>query len=303
MGTIMSASGRDARRNRLRRPSGWIRKVRLAAVLAGLLAPTTLQAEDLAGGYVVLELYTSQGCSSCPSADRLLDEMAKSGMAALPRLDDSSGTLIPLGFHVDYWDYLGWRDSMARAIFSERQRQYARYRKKLMVYTPQAIVNGQRMMVGSKLQHIVDAVGSTKRAAPLEVESEWRSDRGLRVAMPAGGLDLRKDVDVVYLRYRTEPQVVNIRGGENRGRNVVYSNVVTELRMLGCWDGSDDFDRLVDIGNAPEATEQQLVLLQEGGFGPIIGVGLLDVAAPSSASIATDGKAGSGQVSDGRSPC
>ncbi len=272
-------------------------------MLAGLLAPTGLQAEDLAGGHVVLELYTSQGCSSCPSADRLLDEMAKSGMAALPRLDDSSGTLIPLGFHVDYWDYLGWQDSMARAIFSERQRQYARYRKKLMVYTPQAIVNGQRMMVGSKLQHIVDAVGSTKRAATLEVESEWRSDRGLRVVMPAGGLDLRKDVDVVYLRYRTEPQVVNIRGGENRGRNVVYSNVVTELRMLGCWDGSDDFDRLVDIGNAPDATEQQLVLLQEGGFGPIIGVGWLDVTAPSSAPIATNSKVGSRQVPDGRSPC
>ena len=248
----------------------------MAVVLAGLLAPAALEAEDAAGGYVVLEMYTSQGCSSCPGADRILEALSNEGMSALAGLDDSSGTLIPLGFHVDYWDYLGWRDSMAQSIFSERQRQYARYRNKPMIYTPQAIVQGQGMMVGSKRRDIAAAVGSLARAAHLDVQSEWQSGAGLNIGMLPGDLDFRRDVDVVYLRYQTEPAEVNIGGGENRGRNVVYSNVVTEMKMLGSWDGSGKFDRLIDLKAMPESTEQQLILLQEDGFGPIVGVGWLD---------------------------
>ncbi len=116
----------------------------LLVLLAGIIAAATINeghSDRLpASGFAVVELFTSQGCSSCPSADKLIEKVRQETIAARVYL---------LAYHVDYWDHLGWKDSFSKAKFSARQRQYARWFSQGNVYTPQMVVNGAREFVGS----------------------------------------------------------------------------------------------------------------------------------------------------------
>lgn len=172
---------------------------------------------------VVVELYTSQGCSSCPPADEFLAELA------------GHEGVIALALHVDYWDYIGWEDSFAQAAFTERQKSYARAVKSRMVYTPQMIIGGAERVEGNTPDAVVKLIGKHKGVlSPVRLTVERRGEAVVirAVAEPP----LADGAEVQLVRY--EPQaVVEIARGENAGRTVTYRNIVTEWTKVADWPG------------------------------------------------------------------
>ncbi|MEX0282318.1 MAG: DUF1223 domain-containing protein [Arenibacterium sp.] len=192
----------------------------LAAVL-GLAGP--LQAQERP---VVVELFTSQGCSSCPPADALLHDLAK-------RSD-----VIALSLHVDYWDYIGWKDQFADPSHAERQRAYAGAGGRRMIYTPQMIVQGQDSVVGvkpMKLNDLIRAHQAQPPAAILNVEDA--GGQQIRVRIAPGETAPSQSADVYVVRF-TPLRSADIKRGENAGRKIDYVNVVDDWRLVGEWDGS-----------------------------------------------------------------
>jgi hypothetical protein len=198
---------------------------------------------------VIVELYTSQGCSSCVEANDLVETLAMR--------DD----LIPLTFTVDYWDYLGWRDTFARPEFSERQRQYAERLAPKGVFTPQVVVNGAvqaKATDGHKVDRLIEAAARKPRDPP---EIRFIGDR-----IAVGSSRHRAEAEVWLIRYDPNGREVEVKGGENRGKTITYRNVVRELVRLGTWNG-----RPVSF-KAPEAKREgleTLILVQERG-GPVL---------------------------------
>ena len=166
----------------------------------------------------VVELFTSQGCSSCPAADKILAEYAK-------RKD-----VLALSFHVDYWNYLGWKDTFSRAEFTERQRRYAASFRRHGVYTPQAVINGRTHAVGSRRQDIEDLIdGYVRDGKSLTVAvNTQREDENIRVTTDAESGDA-----TLWVVYYDKKRSVKIERGENRGRVITYHNVVRDVSMLG----------------------------------------------------------------------
>jgi hypothetical protein len=190
--------------------------------LAALLQPI-LVLPSSAAPRAVVELFTSQGCSSCPPADALLAELA------------TRPELVALTFPVDYWDYLGWKDTLAHPSFAVRQRAYAYGRSDRQVYTPQAIVNGAKPCVGSDRARIEALVAPSPGATSLPVEV-GATERGgaVTIEVAAGSGQPAADVWVLpVLRSRT----VSIGRGENGGRTVTYANVVRGVTRIGEWRG------------------------------------------------------------------
>ena len=170
-----------------------------------------------ASGFGVVELFTSEGCSSCPPADRILRELVQEG-------DES---IYALSFHVDYWDRLGWKDPYSRAEFSERQRAYG---KKLpaQVYTPQMVFNGQQYCVGSRAQQVTSALSKALEQAPLgELSlSLVNQQRGkLTIRFQAQGLGSSHLLRVALVERNL---VVPVKRGENSGRVLEHDHVVRD---------------------------------------------------------------------------
>ncbi len=210
---------------------------------------------------VVVELYTSQGCSSCPPADAMLTELAK-------RKD-----VIALSLHVDYWDYLGWKDDLADPAFTQRQKAYARAAGRRTVYTPQMIVAGQDHLVGAKpmqLERLISAHAGRPAAARLKVA---RKDGKLTVtAEPTGAAPLPAKMLLLVARF--DPiRKVDIRRGENAGRSIAYANVVTSLSPVAKWDGAGPLRLSLDL---PKDGLPLAMILQAQGHGPIITAALID---------------------------
>ncbi len=172
---------------------------------------------------VVVELFTSQGCSSCPPADAML-----AGLSDEP-------DILPLSFHVDYWDYLGWADSFARPEFTLRQERYALVAGERSVYTPQVIVDGQDTAVAlgpAQLMGLIDA--SRVSPATISVQRDTTPRGEVIELMPLS--DLGGGVDILLVRYAPEREV-HMTAGENRGKAITYTNVVLSLDRLAEWDG------------------------------------------------------------------
>lgn len=235
-------------------------------------APPPLESLDLADAIpVVVELFTSQGCSSCPPADAMLATLA-----------EEPGVL-PLSFHVDYWDYLGWADSFARPEFTARQEGYARAAGEHAVYTPQLIVGGVDTAVAlgpAQLMGLIDA----NRVAPalVSVQRDATPDGQTIRLMPLS--DLGEGVEILLVRYAPE-RAVEMTAGENRGKVVTYTNVVLSLDALAEWDGTAPLRLTVSPdGTAddrfPEDTRHALLVQKElGGHelpGPILAAIRLD---------------------------
>jgi hypothetical protein len=176
------------------------------------------------GQPVVIELFTSQGCSSCPPADDLLTQIA-----ARPGV-------IALSLHVDYWDYLGWKDQFAQPIFTERQKSYARAAGERTIYTPQMIVGGQSTLVGSHPDEL-NAIIEQQEALPETVKLTLTPQGNGRVLIEASANPPLTDEAVVQIvRYRPQAEV-SIERGENAGRTAIYTNVVTNWQAVADWDG------------------------------------------------------------------
>lgn len=233
-----------------------LRSVIAGWLFASVIGTATAVAQEARP--VVVELYTSQGCSSCPPADALLEELAQR--------DD----VIALAMHVDYWDYLGWKDTMGRPEHTERQKAYARHAGERSVYTPQMIVAGTQHIVGYKPMQLADAMSQALAQDPGIELTARRSGASLVIeAKPENGLPGNMVVQVV--RYIPKYDVA-IKRGENAGRVITYVNAVTELYEIGRWNGRQKLSMRHKIaGDQPV-----VIILQEKGPGRILAAARLN---------------------------
>jgi hypothetical protein len=214
-----------------------------------------------AGGNAVLELFTSQGCSSCPPADALLG-----------KFDGRPGVLV-LSYSIDYWDYLGWRDTLGSAANSERQRQYARERGDGQVYTPQMIVDGLTHVNGSDEMAIQGAIDAVERSlAHVKVPVRMRAE-GDTLVIDIGAAPEQSDqrAGTVWLAIAKEVAKVAISRGENRGRELSYHHPVRELTPIGMWRGEAMTLRLPLKDLKTMGGDCVVALLQVESTGPILG--------------------------------
>jgi hypothetical protein len=201
---------------------------------------------------IVVELYTSQGCSSCPPADALLAELAKD-----PRI-------IALALHVDYWDYLGWADRFANPAHTKRQKAYAHASGAKMIYTPQMIISGGERVVGSDAVAVAAAIRAQEGVVPTVRLSVLRQDGRIVIraeAVPPSDRTFR----VQLVRYRPQENV-QIERGENAGHSITYHNIVTSWQALGDWRATQPLELRADMGGA----EPGVVLIQAEGPAEIL---------------------------------
>ncbi|MGL4635622.1 MAG: DUF1223 domain-containing protein [Beijerinckiaceae bacterium] len=198
----------------------------------------------------VIELFTSQGCSSCPPADKLMVELAK------------DPSLIVLTLPVDYWDYLGWKDTLAHKAFTYRQKAYSAVRGDRQVYTPQAVINGAHHTVGSDRNLIDKAIVKTKAqtdvlAVELTIE---KTGSQFQLRIPAGAAGATGHIWVLPM---VKERPVQIGRGENSGRSITYANVVRGVTHIGSWNGEAKVLDIPATSLAPDA-DGFVVLLQTG---------------------------------------
>lgn len=170
----------------------------------------------------VVELFTSQGCNSCPPADAVLGELAK------------QGNLVALSYHVDYWNYLGWEDTFSSKESTDRQYDYARTLGRKSVYTPQVVINGRDHINGADKRGInkkVSAFDKSGRGLTVPIEATMDGDK-IRINIGEG--QGKADVIVVYF---DRENAVDIKRGENGGRKLVYWNSVRDIQTVAMWDG------------------------------------------------------------------
>jgi hypothetical protein len=205
---------------------------------------------------VLMELFTSQGCSSCPPADALAQSL-------LQRPD-----VVVVTFHVDYWDYLGWRDTLGSPDYSDRQRAYALERGDGSVYTPQAIINGGEHVVGSQ-ERALEAAIATAAQAPLQVPvtvAMGKKEITVRIAAAASAQEA-----TLWL-LAVKPQAVqNIARGENAGQKITYVNVVRNLVPAAMWEGETYEGRWMKDAVLTDGATHIIAVLQKNKTGPILG--------------------------------
>ena len=229
-----------------------------AAIVCAPLGAWSGASPALAGEpRAVIELFTSQGCSSCPAADKLLGEMS------------SDPSLLVMTMAVDYWDYLGWKDTLALHGHSKRQRGYAEARGDRKVYTPQVVVNGVTHVLGSDKAAIENAVAQTRsNAAPLTVPVEVAIKDGTVSVTVQASAEPNRSAEV-WLCPITNKVPVTIERGENRGNQVTYSNVVRRWVKLGDWNGKTQTYSLpvasLAGANVPLAEIDRIAILVQGG--------------------------------------
>jgi hypothetical protein len=191
----------------------------LAGITAGLAAATVRPAAATTAP-IVVELFTSQGCNSCPPADAYLAELAR------------QPGVLALAYHIDYWDQLGWRDPFSSPAATLRQRDYARSLGLRTIYTPQMVINGR-----------IDAVGSDRSAVGAAIAGARKTSGTLSVSLAADGSSLSTRIDagagsgrLLWIVYDLQHET-RVRGGENAGRTLVNTNIVHSIEEIGTWNG------------------------------------------------------------------
>ena len=238
-----------------------LRALAVLAVAGGFAtAPPAAAGERVA----VVELFTSQGCNSCPPADALLGRLAAR--------DD----VVALGLHVDYWDYIGWKDTFARAEHGDRQRAYARANGRRTVYTPEIVVDGRTHVVGSNPAAVERALERAHRGAGDNLDVGFERD-GDYVTVKVSGTSGAGRAAVLLFRYDRH-HTVEIARGENAGKTLTYHNVVREIRRLDTWNG-EDLSIMLPVGNLKTGGRDGCaVIVQREGNGAIIGAARLSLA-------------------------
>jgi len=205
----------------------------------------------------VLELFTSQGCSSCPKADALLTELS-----AKPEI-------IALAYHVDYWDYIGWPDTFGAEAHSNLQRDYAASWGSSRIFTPQLIVNGRKGVVASRKGEVSNAVEAATLQLPVVLKADGDM---LKIDIPA---DPSLGEAVVWLVSYLDSADVRIDRGENEGKTIAYTHIVTGRQILGMWEpetGAQLKLPMAEILDAPANGAVIMVQQDKAGLpGPILG--------------------------------
>jgi hypothetical protein len=239
-----------------------------ARLLAGLLGfalaaqPATGPAE--ARIPVLLELFTSEGCSDCPPADKLLE--------SLDRTQPVSGAdLIVLSEHVDYWNRLGWSDPWSSAAYSDRQKQYAESFHLTDIYTPQLVIDGSAQMVGSDAAQIHAEISRTIRRRKVAVTLSNVSRDGNRIKLHVGTGPLPEGPVTVYLALADNQVHSQVARGENAGRSLQHVAVLRNLRPLGTVAKGAVFENDATV-TASESGVRVIVFLQERSSGRVLGV-------------------------------
>jgi hypothetical protein len=212
----------------------------------------------------VVELFTSQGCSSCPAADKLMGELSK------------DPSIVALSMPIDYWDYLGWKDTLADSRFSARQRAYSHVRGDRDVYTPQAVINGSVHVIGSDRSSIETAIGETEKASgvmsvPVSMSVTGRQINVSVAASRNGPAAMHGEVWICSV---SKAVPISIGRGENRGREITYYNVVRNLLKVGDWNGTP-YSWTVPLENiSRDGVDAAAVYVQDGNRdrpGPMLG--------------------------------
>ena len=226
---------------------------RVLAVVLSFCLPTLAAAQN-----VVVELFTSQGCSSCPPADEIIRKL----------VDEDN--VIVLGWHVDYWDYLGWKDEFSRPENTQRQMGYRDRWNLRSLYTPQAVIHGEAQIIGSderKVRMYIDQFQAD--GSPLDLNlSRTGNTANIRVSAKGSGLPA---ADIYFVKIIPETST-EIARGENAGKTIKYVNVVEEMIWVADWNG-----RSTKSVSAPfDGGSDYVVLIQAKEFGPILGAEYLN---------------------------
>lgn len=221
------------------------------------------QTQHASTGLQVIELFTSQGCNSCPPADALLGELAQ-------RPD-----VLALAFHVDYWDDLGWRDRFALPLSAARQRHYVQALGLSGGFTPQAVIDGRRSVLGSDRRSITAALGNEHHAMPMQLAPIQLAIVGNTLSVVLGQQPLNKRVDVNLVAYLPTASTA-IGRGENSGRTLNEFNIVRAFKQLGTWDGSAR-EFTVPLTSLPAEASKVAVLIQAANQGAIAGASSISI--------------------------
>jgi hypothetical protein len=235
---------------------------RVLSLLAGLCAGIVASAQASADPKALVELFTSQGCSSCVAADAFFEELAQR--------DD----VVAISLHVDYWDYLGWRDTLGDAAYTARQRDYAAAHGTRRVYTPQIVVSGTDGYVGSDRRSVEAAIAQSS----LPVRVSMRHGEGTVEIEVAAQPDTSANPATIRLVLLTSEAEVAIARGENAGRTIEYYNVVRAMRPIGMWDGDAVKITLPEDEIMAHGVDACAIIVQEDladGPGAVIGAAML----------------------------
>ena len=234
--------------------------------IAGALSADRSQPQARAQNKPILELFTSQGCSSCPPADALLEKYI------------ASGNVIALSLPVDYWDRLGWKDTFASPAYSKRQREYATGRGDGQVYTPQLVVNGRSHANGSSRSEI-DSLIAAAQASPdnnrVATTLHWDADT-LKIDIAAASSGSKSGPATILVATVQTRGSVEIGRGENSGNTLIYHNIVRSLKAVGTWSGAAVSIQVPRESISVANTQSVAVLIQQGQGGPLIGAALLN---------------------------
>lgn len=217
---------------------------------------------------VVVELFTSEGCSSCPPADELLAHLRQD-------LSAKSIQVIPLGFHVDYWNSLGWKDRFSSAEYSQRQEQYTQSLRVDGPYTPEMVVDGAVEFVGNdagQAQRTIREAASQPEVATVKITSVAADQLAVQVKAPSSAKD-----DQVVLAITEDNLTTQVGSGENGGRTLHHAAVVRELRQMGrLHEGSFEANVALKLDKDwKRADLRAVVFVQEGASGKILGAATL----------------------------
>ena len=210
----------------------------------------------------VVELFTSQGCSSCPPADRIIGELAK------------DPDVIALSLPIDYWDYLGWKDTLADSRFTARQKAYSHVRGDRDVYTPQVVVNGATHVIGSDRARIDGAISETRKSSGVMSVPVTMTVSGKQLTVAVAESKGPAAHGEVWICSVSKAVPISIGRGENRGREITYHNVVRNLLKVGDWNGASESWTVPLENIAREGVDAAAVFVQDGSRdrpGPMLG--------------------------------
>ena len=227
-------------------------------LFATLMLPAAAEAAPAAHP-VLVELYTSQGCSDCPPADEILAELA------------GRPDVVALSFPITYWDMLGWKDTLATEANTQRQKAYAAAMMRGGTYTPQMVVHGREDVVGNQRQIVLAAIRRAARAASAAPAVAVNFSGGQLTVGISGEADGEATLWVMRTLSRAK---VSVGGGENKDRELVYTNVVRDVRRAGYWSGGAR-SFTVPVGTPGGEFDGVAVVLQGAEHGPVLAARLL----------------------------